>query len=310
MFKKYNSLENAYRQKFVDACEQLGVKDWVALEKIHGSNFGFIVDGGAVTPFKRTSTIGENPETGEYDFYRCSGVVSKYKNLVKNIELVFGQPIQIYGELYGEGIQKEVQYGDKDFIAFDIYLINDGTFVDWDTVVEVCDEYSIPTAPEIDRGPLAEMLEISPEIDSVVAKSNGYTSKAEGIVIKQLKNEIFFNSGSRAIIKNKSKTFSEKKNKKPKKPYKMPENLIPVYEDFCTYINKNRLMNVLSKIGTVNQKDFGKIQGILVQDAKEEFERDEYEISKDDWKSIAKSVGRDASSVVREEWLNIIDGRY
>jgi Rnl2 family RNA ligase len=307
MFKKYNSLENAYRQEFVDACVELGCSEWVALEKIHGANFGFIVRGGDVTPFKRSSVIGANPETGSYEFYGCNPVVETYKNLVKNIETVFDQPVQIYGELYGEGIQKEVQYGTKDFIAFDIYLIDDDVFVDWDVLKEVCADYSIPTAPEIARGNLEQLLEISPEFDSIVAKQNGYDSKAEGIVIKQLRDEALLRTGSRAIIKNKSKSFSEKKQKVPKKPYKMPENLKPIYEDFSQYLNENRLNNVLSKVGQVSQKDFGKVLGMLVQDAKEEFERDEYEISKDDWKALAKTVGKEAGEVVRKDWLNIID---
>jgi hypothetical protein len=47
--------------------------------------------------------------------------------------------------------------------------------------------------------------------------------------------------------------------------------------------------------------------GMLVQDAKDEFERDEYEISKSDWKEISKYVVKEASVVLREDWLNILD---
>jgi len=307
MFRKFNSVENAYREKFINQCKELGVADWVALEKIHGSNFGFIVSGGEVTPFKRSSVIGANPETGCYEFYGCNNVVDTYRELVKNVELYFDQPVQIYGELYGQGVQKEIEYGEKDFIVFDIYLIDDEVYANWDTVVEVCNDYSLPVVPELARGSLNSLLKLSPEFKSVVAESRGHDSHSEGLVIKQLKNEFLLPTGSRAIIKNKSKAFTEKKQKAPKKPYKMPENVKPIYEDFVCYLNKNRLNNVLSKVGKVSQKDFGKIQGILVQDAKEEFERDEYEISKDDWKAIAKSVGKDAATVVREEWLNILD---
>ncbi|QDP66567.1 MAG: putative RNA ligase 2 [Prokaryotic dsDNA virus sp.] len=310
MFKKFNSLENAYREKFVNDCRELGASEWVALEKIHGANFGFIVEGGEVTPFKRSSTIGANPETGSYEFYGCNPVVDIYKNLVKNIELVFDQPVQIYGELYGEGVQKEIQYGPKDFIAFDIYLMDDEVFVDWDVVVKVCADYSIPTAPEIGRDTLEQLLKVSPEFDSIVSKRNGYDSKAEGLVIKQLQDEAFLRTGSRAIIKNKSKSFSEKKQKAPKKPFKMPEEVKGIFEDFLQYLNKNRFNNVISEIGEVSQKDFGKLQGLLVKDAKEEFERDEYEISSDDWKLIAKSVNKEAAGVVREDWLNILDNNY
>lgn len=310
MFRKYNSIENSYRNKFVDYCKNLGDIEWVALEKVHGANFGFIVSGGEVTPFKRTSTIGKNPYTGEYDFYGCGSVVERYENLVKNLELAFDQPVQIYGELYGDGIQKEVKYGDKDFIVFDIYLMDDEVFVDWDTVADTCFDYSIPCVPEIARGSIETLLTISSEFNSIVASNNGHSSKAEGLVIKQLKNEAFLPNGSRAIIKNKSESFSEKKQKTPKKPNNdIPDNLKPLYKDFSQYLNSNRLNNVLSKVGGITQKDFGKIQGMLVQDAKEEFERDEYKIPKDDWKAISKVIGKSAGHVVRKDWLNILGNR-
>lgn len=308
MFKKFSSIENAYRVKFVEKCKSLGQPDWVALEKVHGANFGFIVSGGEVTPFKRSSTIGANPETGTYEFYGCNPVVERYRDKMKWLELSFNQPVQVYGELYGDGVQKEITYGQKDFIVFDIFLVDDEVFADWDVVVEICEDNNIPTVPEIGRGSLDEMLLLTPEFESIVAKSKGISGQqSEGIVIKQLKQEAWLPTGERAIIKNKSKTFVEKKQRTPKKPYKMPDSVKPIYEDFAKYLNKNRLMNVLSKVGEVSQKDFGKIQGLFIQDAKTEFERDEYEISKDEWKLLAKSIGKDATSVLREEWLNVLD---
>lgn len=307
MFKKFNSLENAYRGAFVEKCESLGVAHWVATEKIHGANFGFIVDGESVVPFKRSSTIGKNPETGSYEFYGCNDVVSKYESAAVTVAKAVGQPVIIYGELYGQGIQKEIDYGPKDFICFDVYVPEEDKYLDWDAVVNLCGAASIPTVPEVGRGTLTEMLEISPEFDSIVAQRNGNSGISEGVTIKQLYSEHMLPNGSRAILKNKSKAFSEKKQKAPKKPFKMPEEVKGIFEDFLQYLNKNRLSNVISKIGGVSQKDFGKIQGLLVKDAKEEFERDEYEISSDDWKLIAKSVNKEAAGVVREEWLNILD---
>lgn len=303
-FHEYNSLENAYREKFVDQCRSLGIRDWIALEKVHGSNMSFIVDyqNKTVTPAKRSSTIGKNPE-GRYDFMGCHEVVEKYTTALLAIAEYVGRSVQVYGELYGQGIQKEIDYGQKDFIVFDI-MDSDGEFLPHDTVVHLC-HIGLPVVPELGRGSLEEMLSIDREFTSLVA--SGDNQIAEGLVIKPLLQDVYLNSGSRAIIKNKSQKFSEKKNKAPKKPYKMPEEVKPLYEDFLQYLNKNRLINVLSKVEYVSQRDFGRVQGMLVQDAKEEFERDEYVINKDHWKLIAKSVGKSASEVVREDWLNIID---
>lgn len=302
-FKKYSSLDNAYRQKFIDHCHELGINQWVALEKVHGSNFSFITDGYDVTPAKRTSTIGINPENGRYEFYGCHDVVTKYMNSVRQIADIVQGPVVVYGELYGQGIQKEIDYGSKDFIAFDI-MLEDGTFIPHDAVVDLCSRVGIPVVPELGRGSLEEMLSISPEINSIVAPGE---QTAEGLVIKPLDVDARLGNGSRAIIKNKSKAFSEKKDRTPKKPFKLPDSVKPLFDDFCQYLNENRLNNVLSKIGKVTQKDFGMVTGSLIQDAKDEFERDEYEIAKDDWKLIAKSVGKEASNVVRSQWLNILD---
>lgn len=303
-FKKYNSLENAYRQKFINHCHELGVNQWVALEKIHGANFSFICDENmVVTPAKRTSVLNKT-EHGTYDFYGCNPIVEKYTPEIQSLANVIGGPIQVFGELYGEGVQKEVKYGKKDFIVFDI-MLKDGIFLDWPLVKDLCEIFDIPYAPELGRGSLEEMLSLSPEFTSKLCEDN-----AEGIVIKPLVDNVLLGNGSRPIIKNKSEAFSEKKQKPAKKPQKMPEEVVDIFNDFCQYLNQNRLNNVLSKIGgDISQKDFGKIAGLLAQDAKAEFERDEYLIDPDYWKLISKAVGKEASSVVRKDWLNILDNR-
>lgn len=305
-FKKYNSLENAYRQKFIDQCHELGVDEWVALEKVHGANFSFVVGDGGVIPAKRSGPVELN-EHGNYDFYGCHPIVEKYRDRAVMVSEVVGKSVQIFGELYGEGVQKGVDYGPKDFVAFDI-MTEDGTYLAWPIVCYLCDSVGIPKAPVLGTGTLTEMLEISPEFFSAISPRDD--QKAEGVVIKPWQKDVRFGNGSRPIIKNKSQAFSEKKEKVAKKPYVMPENLVEIYQDFCQYITENRLRNVLSKVGEVSQKDFGKVSGAFVKDAKDEFERDEYEINKDDWKGISKSVGKEASNLIRKHWLNILDNNF
>lgn len=305
-FKKYSSLENAHREKFTDACRNLGIKEWVATVKVHGANFGFICDETCeITPFKRTSTIGKNPDTGAYDFYGCNNVVEEYTQKVKELANLVGGPVQVYGELYGQGVQKEINYGEKDFIMFEV-LTKKG-WLKWDEIVQLGKQTSIPTVPELARGSLEEMLSLSTDFACPLSPTS---DKAEGYVVKPLYDvDTTLTTGSRPIIKNKSKAFSEKKQKVPKKPFKLPEHIKPIMEEFNCYLTENRLNNVLSKMDatSVTHKDFGKVLGAFVQDAKSEFERDEYEISKDDWKLMAKSVNKEAGNVVRGQWLNILD---
>ncbi len=311
MFKKYTSLENAYRDKFVHACHSLGAPEWVATEKVHGANFGFTINGGVIQPFRRTGIIEQRVEDGGYDFFGCTPIVEKYREAAVQLEKSVGCPIIIYGELYGERIQKEIQYGEKDFIVFDIYMPCKEAYVNWPMVMTLCTKVGLPTVPEIARGTLDEMLKVSPEFDSIVAASKGFEGQAsEGVVIKQLVGEVTLNNGSRAIIKNKSQRFSEKKakgGKFEKKEVSLTDPQTKLVEDFLQYLNSNRLNNVVSKLGDLTHKDFGKVQGLLVKDAKEEFERDEYAITTDDWEVVRKMIGKEAGVVVRKEWLNLLD---
>jgi len=57
-------------------------------------------------------------------------------------------------------------------------------------------------------------------------------------------------------------------------------------------------------------KEFGKVQGLLIQDAKQDFENDLYSISDEDWKAIRKVINREVSAIIRPHWLNIIDNNF
>lgn len=331
-FRKFTSIENGYRQKFVNYCELLGVKDWVALEKVHGANFGFIAtpDKTAlgdldITPMKRSGAIGLNG-AGEYDFYGCQDVVDEYADKVRFMNdrlwdagiIESGDATILYGELYGNGIQKEVKYGEKDFIAFDIKVIRpDGSehWLEWPIVKSYCLMSDIPTTPELGTGTLAEMLALNVDfITHLGPQEEGNVS--EGFVVKQLFKEQLLPHGARAIIKVKSDKFKEKKGKEtkaPAAPVVLTEEQEKMYAELSLYVSEARLRNVLSKVGTVNQKQFGMLQGLLIQDAKVEYERDERDevpIHKDDWKVMKKPFGNLCVNLVRHFWMDILDGEF
>jgi len=308
-FQKYNSIENSYRQLFVDKCDQLGCKSWVVTEKVHGANFSFITDGVSVRPASRNGILGSDEE-GNYNFYGCSPVVKRYASSIKYMyqeEFNNSSLVQVYGELCGQGIQKNVNYGEKDFVVFDIKV--DGVFLDWDLVVSVCNHSGLMHAPEIARGSLSDMLEVTPEFLSIVAAWSDGVCKAEGVVIKPIDGSIMMGE-VRPILKNKSKDFSEKSEKTPKKPTKISEDQEGILSSFLGFVNTNRIRSVLSKTGVPSVKEFGKVQGLLIQDAKQDFENDLYSISDEDWKAIRKVINREVSAIIRPHWLNIIDNNF
>jgi len=302
-FKKYSSLENTYRQKAVDSCHELGIHEWVGLEKVDGANMSFLVDSKMKMSVASRNLVLEKTSEGVYGFYGCTEIVDNVKDSMRHIAHMCEGPVRIYGEFFGTGVQKRVDYGDKRFQVFDIEL-EDGTVLDWDIVKHLCEEANLEHVPELARGTLAEMLDISPEFTSKLCED-----AAEGLVIKPLHGSANFGNGSRAILKQKSKAHSEKSSvpKKPKEP--LSPALEKLYMTMSTFLTQNRLQNVLSKVGKVYTKDFGKVMGMLVQDAKEDFEKEYHEIGKDDWKAISKGVTKLASEVVKCDWLNTLDNQ-
>lgn len=307
-FKKYSSLENSYRTGFLQKIVDQGLDggDWVVTEKVHGANFSFWCDGDTVKVARRSGFT-------DGTFYNCQPVIDKYKDKVLdlfNYCCSTGDILVIYGELYGEGVQKGVFYSkEKDFVAFDVNL--NGVFLDKDFVNSVVTLFNIPVAPVLYKGSFLDCLDFNNTFDSKVGGIKNNT--AEGVVIAPNHTKYLAN-GSRVIIKNKTSSFSEKAKKvKTKKPdIILTEDQQELYNTLTPYLCENRLKNVISKIGAVTNKDFGKLQGLLVQDAQQDYAKD-YEVDLqqcDIFKSLKKQLHKEAANVVRANFLNIIDGEF
>ncbi|CAM0051082.1 RNA ligase [Vibrio phage F86] len=329
-FVKFTSLENSYRQQFVERCERLDVSEWVSLEKLHGANFNFTVafdlenEQFNITPGKRTSFL-EADENGIYDFYGCTSVVDENSLKSRRVSdylwargiINDGETIVIYGELVGKGVQKQVYYGEKAFYAYDIFFPETGKWCDWDDCVEAFKHAEMLYTNELSRGTLTEQLSRDPMFRSTHTPADfDEENIAEGYVVKQLRNEQKLHNGSRAVLKVKNEKFKEKKNKEGKVP-RPKLVLTPEQEElhmkFSLYLTSNRLSNVMSKIGTVTGKQFGMVVGKLMQDAKVEFERDERDevaIDKEIWQVVKNPLTNLANELVRAHWIKILDGQF
>ena len=80
------------------------------------------------------------------------------------------------------------------------------------------------------------------------------------------------------------------------------------------YTTENRLRNVNSHIGEINNKMFGKLLGLFSKDILEDMEKDNPEIFeglKADRRSIVnKEVNKNVQVFIRERFLHIIDGVF
>ena len=102
-FKKYNSLENSYRTKFINKITQEGHagKVFVVQEKIHGANFSFWSDATKTVCAKRSGFIKEAEA-----FYGFQSVLKKYHGNLRSLFLFLqedrdAKEVVVYGELYG-----------------------------------------------------------------------------------------------------------------------------------------------------------------------------------------------------------------
>lgn len=340
-FRRYNSIENSYREKHIHKIVKEGHSggNFVVQEKIHGSNFSLWVNDGGLKAAKRSGFIDE----GE-NFNNHSLILNKYKenmtNLLHLVRKKYPKSIElaVFGEIYGGNyphkdvervkqavkIQTGVFYRpDNDFIGFDI-LIRDGKsqiFLDVIEVNELLSESKIPFVSTLFVGPFDEALKYPNEFVSTIPKNLRLpeikNNLCEGVVIRPIKPKFLFD-GTRVILKNKNEKFTERSHSKgsktAKKPIELTDEALGLLGEVELYSNENRLKNVLSKVGTITDKDFGKITGLLNKDALEDFNKDHSDsfsiLDKKEQKYITKHLGQINSQLIRKNFLNIIDGSF
>lgn len=334
MFKKYSSLTNHTDKKYLSRILFAGLTDpkviWVAREKIHGSNFSFLVTKDSVQSGKRSGLIPE----GE-NFYNHADIESRYREdcqavLLRLIGIGLAtseSEIQIYGELAGvtstgKLIQHGVDYGAFDFYVFDIRV--DGKYIDDTSCVLAINNTKMLMAPFIAMGTFDELISIRNDFDSIVQRwKNNFsaiawaknehlqytdTNTCEGFVMKPI--EVHYIGEDRVAIKHKNEKFSEKKNKVKefKAPVPMTEKDQEVLAELLTYNTENRVRNVLSKTGTPSTNQFGMIMGLTMKDILEESQN--LLDTADAPATVKKTLIAEVSNLIRPNWVNICNGEF
>jgi len=303
-FKKYCKIQNSYSEKFIDKIVQEG-KDygsWIVTEKIHGANFSFWYDGEMFKTGSRNQFVGG-------DFYNCQEVIDKYQETVMLAHEAMckkGDILTIYGELYGDGVQKGIKYGSKDFMFFDVRVNNIPLPYG---IAMIISQMGLQSVPTIATGDFKSVLEINTEFPTVLNPELG--NICEGVVIAPWEPR-FLSNGSRVILKKKNKKFLEKKTVRKKKsiPTLDPEDE-PLYNILMQYNTEARANNVASKIGKVTHKEFGKLLGLTVQDMIQDMEAD-YGIGfkksvQGDYKGFMKEVNKGVTPIVRKVYTAMLE---
>lgn len=326
MFKKYNSIENSYQEEFLGKIKGHDLWDqlYIVQEKVHGANLSFFTkDGVHFEAAKRTEKIPEGEQ-----FYNYKSILEALQTKFKNIwnglknERPDMEQMTIFGEVIGGDyphpdvlpdkaaikVQKGIYYSPHNhFFAFDI-MINAEKCLDVSEANRYFVQEGLLHAKTLFEGHLSECLTFPNEFNTTIPDELGLPTLVpnlcEGVVIRPLKTS-YFNSGKRVMLKNKNEKWSEnrKYHKSIKKDEPLSEQIIKLQEAILTYTTENRLNNVISKIGEVTEKDFGKVLGMFSKDIVEDFLKDYHEVTEDldkkELKIIKKSMNKTASELVK-----------
>jgi Rnl2 family RNA ligase len=329
MFKKYNSIENAYRKEFIErvAIATINNNDFVVQEKVHGANFSLITDGKDLKSAKRTSLLEDND-----NFYNHTLIKELYyEKLLELFETVKTEypeteSITVFGELFGGSypdveqargafkVQKGVFYAPyNEFYAFDI-MINQAFYLNVIEANALFEDHGFFYAKTLFRGTLKEALEYPNAFDSKIPEwlklPEIKDNICEGVVIKPVEPH-FLPNGNRVIIKNKNAKWSEKSkaNSKAIVKIELSKEAYTLLSELERYVNPNRLANVMSKESHLDSVQIGKLIGLLSKDAFEDFLK-EHKISfealeKSEQKRLTKQLNQYAAKLVRQELLQL-----
>ena len=282
-FEKYPSIENSYRAKHVKKMVELYPLQncsFLLTEKIDGANIQLFFQ-----PQKQMKIGRRNGflKEEEYDsFFGIQEVLPKYTEafeIIQNYVDSKGVSIRIYGELFGPGILKRINYGDKKIRFFD--CIKENVFLSPHEFLELLEDLKlqhlyVPIVKKVSS--LNEALEFD-----VKDLASAFNSKemVEGVVIKQYENS-FRDWGLDAPFMLKAKT--EKFHEKEKSKNVSLKEKDPVIEKwkgiYASYYNENRIQNLFSKEGEISsKKEIGKYINLLKQDVNKDFEKEHPEFS-------------------------------
>jgi Rnl2 family RNA ligase len=281
-FLSYRSSENSYQQKFVEKVkENLNWKsiEWVVQEKIHGANFSFYVNEETIRCASRNNFLGNQ------NFHGYLRIKQKYEKDIKSLFDYYKkvdddiQYIVVYGELFGgsyphpdvpreniPSVQKGVFYLPYvDFLVFDILLVKENSkmFVSPSHMIKTLKTVGVNLSPvpTLSSNFLDFCLDfpienIHPAISKVSGLPQIENNIIEGIIIRP---DIMLNYDSIVfpVFKKKNGSFIEKTSRGVKEHTKLLENVKSVLDNFLTFVNSNRLDNVLSKfdVSELTNKD-------------------------------------------------------
>lgn len=272
-FVKWHSIENSYRQKEIDRWlnlfPQLVDEMYVVTEKIHGSNFQWFV-----SPDQTIHAGSRNnwlDISGRFQGVSIEELYFSHEDLLLDLQDWVDETeksIRLFGELFGQGIQKGVDYGKEKRLLYFGMMIDD-ELQNFDTLEAFIGRDKIVPVVGIARS-LQEALNFDTDFDSILSDKGD--NICEGVVIQPV--SVYFDyNGSPFILKKKNEKFGEKQ--KAPKEIVVDTDVQRLNLEFRSYINDSRLQSVFSKEGEIQSpQEIGKYIRLILEDAKGDFLKD------------------------------------
>jgi len=318
MFKKWDSIENHYRQKFIQMFFEhnpdLLKEQYIVTEKLDGANFSIIVSKEGETSFARRGAL-----LGEDNFFNYQFILedSDLQEFIDNIVKFCKDSkrnIQFVGELFGPGINGRIQYGpEKQWMWYAVYEHFDDSInlisvkdhmalVLNDIDFENGPKFMVPVLDII--GPFESMEEFNGKITEIDIRKNSLLTPSdydkpnmmEGAVIRPVCANYYSPVNELFIIKFKNPEYLDNpKDKKPKTDKPLSEEITNIIADIEAYVNDNRSKDLFSKHGEIDHPSLiGKYIKLYYDDIIQDFEKDFPIVIKEleDKKSINKHLNR------------------
>lgn len=327
-FKSYTDIENTTNKKKYDELCKYGydTKEWIALEKVHGSNFSFLCDGRVVNVAKRSSIIPVDEI-----FYKSDELQKIYEKDIMTIfkKISSDNPdvsmIQIFGEVFGgnykdiisksrsKAVQKGVYYNPEiDFIVFDIRIDSYnpdeiGYYLSHNEVMKYCNinEVNLIVLTPLHKGNLETMLKLNPVFESTIHKlynlpqiPNNY---AEGYVLKV--NERHTLKYDRPILKHKNMAFGEVKQDLSVSNVNTADIMTKHFTNLLNYICENRFDNLISKEGA--DSNYEKLVNLFAIDCVKDYIKTLEPDQENEFKLIDKIIKKNLAQHIKQN--KIID---
>lgn len=304
-FKKYNSITNHYNVKvFKDIIARNydllpDTIEFEITEKIHGANFSLLVEGteDEIQFARRNDVLQDDKFYGYKDVFDDT-YIPLFDSL-RRIANTYGT-VQLYGELFGENIQKGVYYGSKRFLWYALRI--NGHLVPTKEADMLLEDIAYLKVPVIGHMVYDKTTDIKDFIENIPYRftsrltPSDYTEEniCEGVVAVPYDIIPLFGDTYFAIKKKNSEFLEKKSEKRVILPKEVSEQVQDVLEEITTYVNSIRTDDLMSKLGELEDiRDIGKYASAYFEDVITDFtnETDVYmRMSKEDQKEIKKKL--------------------